>query len=687
MTYIFVPFLLLGLALVFGALYSYSRPAMYAIRIRPFPKISQETRRLTESERNAVASITSLVDMDNGPLRGELVIRREDVNSLCHQLGYEMDGTWSSQLYSIDWLALKLAEKPVAVTPTDKTGLDAQRGGVAITRGARANAVINPQSPGTEPVASDSSATGLTGLTGSEKVQSDNTKAGAKTEAKTPWYMQGASGSSSDNNSWVRPEPTDAPFRPHHFSPRAEILAPPKCPRVLIGPDAYKRMLLYVELAPKEVGWLGLVKHLESGDFLIHSVHLLEQEVTAVETELSTVGQDKLCEELKRGKNLMEKIEVVNTLRFWGHSHVYMGVSPSGTDEKTMITKGQDGAAIGLEWYIRGIFNKLGVAKFDIYRFDRNYRFIDVPWAVVDPDTGKIFDLDKKTGFWARVFGDESESTQVSPQSSSGGQKELKFAVQTDKDGNVVSSTVETNGAKELLSTDSDKAKVVKVIEVEKLENITGQTQTAKTTPGSSESKSDGSAASAKSAANATTEEKKSESTEEKKKKTHFTDSLPEELRPDDALRAEVQAEYDAKVDERMFRAKFGDLFTPFSGSGIASKESVDMIDDRWVGDHHPGSAKTMPQSEVKPTSSQTTRYITAPRDSASDSTTTSSGEPVQSFFGWLMGFFFSASTADKPHGKSNSAPSSASPQSVQPTESHETAKKDAPAGKDESGK
>ena len=277
-------------------------------------------------------------------------------------------------------------------------------------------------------------------------------------------------------------------------------------------------MLLYVELAPKEVGWLGLVKHLDTGDFLLHSVHLLEQEVTAVETELSTVGQDKLCEELKRGKTLMEKIEVVNTLRFWGHSHVYMGVSPSGTDEKTMTTKGRDGAAIGLEWYIRGIFNKLGVAKFDVYRFDRNYRFIDVPWAVIDPDTGKVFDLDKKSRFWANVFGGNSEPEKVShtaPQTSSGTGKELKFAVQTDKDGKVVSSNEEKNDDSSLPSTAKDDA----TVGGEGGEEVSKQKEAAKLTPDSIANKSKAPDQNGKTETGTEPGEKKAEIIEEKKKR------------------------------------------------------------------------------------------------------------------------------------------------------------------------
>jgi hypothetical protein len=196
---------------------------------------------------------------------------------------------------------------------------------------------------------------------------SDATKPTARpgmTPANSPDNKPGYFGYMSD---------PDAPLRPHSFSPRADLLG--KSPRVLISPAAYQRMLLYVEIANKEVGWLGTV------------TFLLEQEVTATETELSVDGQNKLvCELLEKGDDA--GVERVNRLRFWGHSHVRMGTSPSGTDESTMNRFGNE----GLPWYIRGIFNKLGRGSFAIYYYDRGYRILDAPWAVWTKEKGIIMD-------------------------------------------------------------------------------------------------------------------------------------------------------------------------------------------------------------------------------------------------------------------------------------------------------
>jgi len=183
----------------------------------------------------------------------------------------------------------------------------------------------------------------------------------------------------------------EGPLKPHYSHTRAELLYDPPTPTVYISPDAYKRMCLYVELAPKEVGWLGTISKRANGDFFIEEVFLVEQEVTSVETELSVEGSEKLVLELLEGGD--PGLDKANKLHFWGHSHVRMGTSPSGTDESTMMRFSREGH----EYYVRGIFNKMGRGCFDVYYYQEGYRLLDVPWAVQDPVTGKIL-LEKGSG-------------------------------------------------------------------------------------------------------------------------------------------------------------------------------------------------------------------------------------------------------------------------------------------------
>lgn len=211
---------------------------------------------------------------------------------------------------------------------------------------------------------------------------SDNTPDGKSETAALPWSGNAAqSGPLTDMGYPVwRPE-MDEPFKVHMFSPKVEMLK--RTPKVLITPEAFKRMSLYVELGSKEVGWLGTAERTAGGDFLITNTFLLDQEVTPTETELSVDGINALAMQLvEQGDAGMKAL---NELKFWGHSHVRMGTSPSGTDERTMERFGREGHP----WYIRGIFNKRGRAEFTIYLFEEGLRINDAPWAVFDPVSGQ----------------------------------------------------------------------------------------------------------------------------------------------------------------------------------------------------------------------------------------------------------------------------------------------------------
>ncbi|HEY9775970.1 MAG TPA: hypothetical protein V6C81_19560 [Planktothrix sp.] len=219
---------------------------------------------------------------------------------------------------------------------------------------------------------------------------------------------------------WAGREQSRSPLRTHPFRPRAELLT--DSPIILMTPAAYQKQCVYIDLAPKEVGWMGTVKLLPSGNFLIEDTYLLEQQVSAVETELSKDGIERLSIELI--ENYPDGVEMVNKMRFWGHSHVFMGTSPSGTDESTMTRMGADGT--GINWYIRGIFNKLGRAEFTLYLYDLGYRINDAPWAVLDPKTGRVIETNMKTLF-SKVLAPKKQGLTIdpkpSPATSSGAEK------------------------------------------------------------------------------------------------------------------------------------------------------------------------------------------------------------------------------------------------------------------------
>ncbi len=172
------------------------------------------------------------------------------------------------------------------------------------------------------------------------------------------------------------------PFVPHEFGRKVELMG--GVPRVLVTRAAYSRMWHYVDIGDEEVGWLGTAERLPSGDFLIGEVFLLEQEVHATTTEISAEGVAALAEELITSRP--DGVEMVSSIRFWGHSHVRMGTSPSGQDEFQMRLFRENEC----DWFVRGIFNKLGRAQFDIFLYKEGVIVRDAAWAIFEPvDTGE----------------------------------------------------------------------------------------------------------------------------------------------------------------------------------------------------------------------------------------------------------------------------------------------------------
>jgi len=145
-------------------------------------------------------------------------------------------------------------------------------------------------------------------------------------------------------------------------------------PVVIITPEAYVKMIHYVDIANAEVGWMGTVEEM-NGNYLISDVFLFEQEVSAAETTITEDGLAKFAEEMLAKE---EGMEIMNKLKFWGHSHVTMGTGPSAQDDNQMDLFSDS----GYKFFIRGIFNKLGDINFKIYNYEGNFAIEDVKWVL-----------------------------------------------------------------------------------------------------------------------------------------------------------------------------------------------------------------------------------------------------------------------------------------------------------------
>ena len=95
---------------------------------------------------------------------------------------------------------------------------------------------------------------------------------------------------------------------------------------VWIEAEAYKKILALVTEFTDEVGWHSTVSRSIKNEFIIEDIFVYPQEVTG-----STVNTDQ--EAYSQWLYELDN-DTFNKIRMQGHSHVKMGVSPSGVDDR-----------------------------------------------------------------------------------------------------------------------------------------------------------------------------------------------------------------------------------------------------------------------------------------------------------------------------------------------------------------
>lgn len=144
-----------------------------------------------------------------------------------------------------------------------------------------------------------------------------------------------------------------------------------KKPVVLINSIAWLKMVTLVMHNAEEIAWQSCVevrnfKDSEDTYYYIKDVHVYPQTVTPAHVDM---------DELEYAKWSMENLtnEQYNSLRFQGHSHVNMGVGPSGTDQAT-YQKFLDQLQKD-EYYIFMILNKRMEMTVIVYDYKQNIIF------------------------------------------------------------------------------------------------------------------------------------------------------------------------------------------------------------------------------------------------------------------------------------------------------------------------
>lgn len=148
--------------------------------------------------------------------------------------------------------------------------------------------------------------------------------------------------------------------------------------KVKILPEAGKKLKSLVKACDKEIAWHGTVERSPDNDreFLITDILVFPQKVSA-----ATVVTDDTEYSLNwlynaNGEGITD--EQFSKLRYHGHSHVNMGVFPSGTDttyQQNLLENAED-------FYIFSIHNKSGAVWTHIYDVTNNviYENVDVIW-------------------------------------------------------------------------------------------------------------------------------------------------------------------------------------------------------------------------------------------------------------------------------------------------------------------
>jgi len=156
-----------------------------------------------------------------------------------------------------------------------------------------------------------------------------------------------------------------------------EYLNKENTPIVYITPNSMMKMQAYVNEFDKEISWLGTVERTQDNsnllehEYLITDVMLFPQEVTATTTEMLEAALNDFGTKLVQAGDT----KTFNQIKAWGHSHVNMGVSPSGTDNETFHEFYKDS-----DFFIRIICNKKEEIRIDIVDSNTHIMYMNVDW-------------------------------------------------------------------------------------------------------------------------------------------------------------------------------------------------------------------------------------------------------------------------------------------------------------------
>jgi hypothetical protein len=176
-----------------------------------------------------------------------------------------------------------------------------------------------------------------------------------------------------------------------HFIPHrspASVRTLYRDPQVVFSRMAIDKIGAYVGLMDKEIAWMSSVRRLENDVYYIDDCYLFGQAVHATTAEIDAELLGRMATEIIMSRP-EDGVEIVNSLRCWGHSHVDMGTTPSGQDETQM----EDFADMVTDFMIRLIANKKGDIRVDLFDYESGLVYERMPWACIQPSDSDLYDI------------------------------------------------------------------------------------------------------------------------------------------------------------------------------------------------------------------------------------------------------------------------------------------------------
>lgn len=164
-----------------------------------------------------------------------------------------------------------------------------------------------------------------------------------------------------------------------------------KSPKIYMTEFAHQKLETYIAECNDEIGALATVEQTNKGVYLIKDAFLFKQEVHATTCEITTEGLTEFANEILALEN---GVEIWNEIKCWFHSHVNMGVSPSGQDEKQMELFENSGH----DFFIRLIGNKKGEMGITLYDYSQGIIWDNLDYNIIYDDTkaDKVIELKEK---------------------------------------------------------------------------------------------------------------------------------------------------------------------------------------------------------------------------------------------------------------------------------------------------